>query len=396
LNSCDSGYADARALPGPFVLISTGLGQVPAGTTPAKLARTQEPVKWFAGLFADAVVDPAMDDDCDGLVTDRELQKKINESLKLQPASRGSNAIVFVKRQADADVPLFFSKTPAPRCTGVRTMEALLGAQETVALPPGLARDLRAQGELASGRSGKLVESALRYLAVEDTRGCADAPDDTLRAVERGLGPLGFQAVRLPNAGSETTRSFARDLARLARFTHVDHLTLEPSAVRLYDRAGRKILPLGAAAAACTPSGDDAARARAQEVTLRVLRCLPRRLELVNALAGVEDLGCGEHPPDPVLTDRCPIVGGVQECIGVRVDGRMPDTEVFLVRWQDLLAFGARAPREKVDWSSAEPIPCHSGTGQCFRVTNPRRAPRPTADWLLLEARFASAVEAKE
>jgi hypothetical protein len=394
LNSCDSGYADASEVQGPFVLVSTGLGQVPSGVTPVDLGKKQPPVESFAHLFAKALEKPAIDENCDGLVTDAELQTVVNGDLKLRAASRSSNAIVFVKRQADTDVPLFRATATSPQCAGARRIPALLGAPEAGSLPTRLVRDLGAQAELTSGSSGKLVESALRYLVVEDTRDCGpsgvQAPDETLLGIDRGLRALGFEMVRLPGTGSAAPGSFVRDLQRLARFTHVNLLTLEPVAVRLYDRSGKKILPLKADAGTCAVAGDARASARARDAALRVLRCLPRRFELVNALAGVEDLGCREYPPDPLLTDACPIVGDLQECIGVRVDGRLAEPQVQLVRWQDFITLGSDATGEALDWSSARPIPCHSGTGQCFKLTNPHRTPRHTADWLLLEGRPSS------
>ncbi|HEY3498423.1 MAG TPA: hypothetical protein VGK73_27205, partial [Polyangiaceae bacterium] len=75
LNTCDSGFADVRSMPGPFSLVSAGLGLVHAGSAAPLAALSGPQLRWFSHLLAQALADPTTDTNCDAVLTDRELQE---------------------------------------------------------------------------------------------------------------------------------------------------------------------------------------------------------------------------------------------------------------------------------------------------------------------------------
>jgi hypothetical protein len=399
LNTCDSGFADVRPVPAPFSLVSAGLGLVPAGRAAPLAALSGPQLGWFSHLLARALADPTTDTNCDGMMTDREFQETMNVSLKQRPVSKLTNPIVTVKRQADADLPLVWVSAPSNGCADQPALEALLAAADARTLPEGFRRDLELHGVFLRDRGPVPVESALRYLWLEDSRACpaAGGKDATRTLIETRAALLGFLSVPAP-ASPPASPHFAGQLARAATFTRVERLTLSPGGVKLDAPDGQKLLRLDAGAAACVPPDLSETNLATDpgHAALRVLRCLPSRLTLVTAKAGLEDLGCDEVPPDPTLGDICPITGTSQACIAVRVDGRFPTTPVRLVRWQDFMARGGAATGVVLDWTDATAIPCNTASGQCFKLKNPEGTPRRVADWLLLEARFSGSSGAQQ
>jgi hypothetical protein len=159
LNACDSGYADVRGVRGPLSVLGSGYEHVPLAA-PKGSPQTQEPR--FAGLIASALGEPFTDANCDGVITDRELQIRVNRELRHLPSSISSNPIAVIRRQANADVPLLWTKNMGTDCSKKPRLVDLLERGTSRELPNRLQNDLRAQAELLQRERGKLVESSLR------------------------------------------------------------------------------------------------------------------------------------------------------------------------------------------------------------------------------------------
>lgn len=382
LNACDSGFADVRNAAAPFSLIGSGYGLVPRSG----------PQSGFAALLSDALGDASSDLNCDSVLSDRELQEVLNVKLKRGASSASSNAVAVVRRQANADVPVLWLREEARHCDGKASLHQLLQMPPAGTLPCSLLKDLQHQAQLLRDKRGTLVESAIRYLFVDDQRTCDAPPGDLTQPVlpprlaERALA-LGYVVVPVRQATAEV-RDYLQAVGRFATFTELYLLTISNGGLSLTSlRDTQSLLTLDADLDSCAVSGEGDSAADA-ELVRRVIRCLPTRVSMVGSGLGAENLGCRQRvdvTTDGAISDQCRNIRGGQTCLSVRVDGRFPSSDVRVVEVADFLTSGAGRSATRVDWERARPIPCLSARGQCFSLPEERSAPRLPGDWLFIE-----------
>jgi hypothetical protein len=377
LNSCDSSHADVRGVPAPFTLLSSGYGKLPSAP--------------FADGLQEALSDPETDRNCDGVISDRDLQEVLGQKLQKVASSPVSNPMAIVRREADTDVPVLWTIERSDRCEKLPTLERLQSEPGFARLPCELRRNLQQQQQMLSGTRKTLVESVTRYLVVSDertrcvTQRHAAVDADLRRALVEHARLLGYSVIDAP-AGDSAFRDFLDHVVRLAVFSSFYSLEVTDVALRLSslrDGYAAKTVPgdFGRCEREAEPAGPPTLPG-----SLEILRCLPTRVQLTDPSSGALDSGCRQEAPLQAASGPCISIQGVQSCYSLHVDGRFPRRDVSFVAWSDFWAHGAAASRERLDLREAKATPCAAGVGQCFQIASVDGRPRVPQDWLLLEA----------